>query len=203
MASEKPVDGNFVDIEAIDVTQVCENGTDVMTTLETNGSNVGDNQSASEVHQVKESGKNSEPAENNSTDSGLESPSQDGVNGAVSKKNRRVYFHEDRLVSGYMEPPNPWNAGESFSAAESLSLFVAKFPCPALKMTHSVKTFLHEPDVMRRLFEHLEGVRLEGGGQFHASGGRESCQKLPAVTFLSEKVTRRENRLLREDTSSL
>ena len=40
---------------------------------------------------------------------------QSAVNGAIPKKARRVYFHDEKLVSGYMDPPNPWNHGRLFS----------------------------------------------------------------------------------------
>ena len=39
--------------------------------------------------------------------------SQEAVNGSVPKKARRVCFQDDKLVSGYMDPPNPWNEGMS------------------------------------------------------------------------------------------
>ena len=55
----------------------------------------------------------SKPTEEVKNEKNARESSQEAVNGSIPKKARRVYFQDDKLVSGYMDPPNPWNEGMS------------------------------------------------------------------------------------------
>ena len=72
------------------------------------------NISAEEPFNKEEISGDSKPIEEVKNEKNARESSQEAVNGSIPKKARRVCFQDDKLVSGYMDPPNPWNEGMSF-----------------------------------------------------------------------------------------
>ena len=94
----------------------CKNNPDDLTTenekLKQNQSSDSNNGVEDRVNKEDIPG-DSKPIEEVKNEKNARESSQDAVNGSIPKKSRRVCFHDDRLVSGYMDPPNPWNEGMS------------------------------------------------------------------------------------------
>ena len=114
-------DTDIKSVKKLDVkglNEACQNVTDILTTEQNENSK----QEKSSDSGVAVQGNNavgtpidSPPSKDANSEHNTREGNQDVVNGTVPKKARRVYFHDERLVSGYMDPPNPWHEGTVYS----------------------------------------------------------------------------------------
>ena len=100
----------------------CKNDPDEMTKTTKQNETLKENQSSDNNGSVEEAVNKevtpgeSKPIEDLKNEKNARESSQEAANGSIPKKSRRVYFIDDRIVSGYMDPPNPWHEGRSTSA---------------------------------------------------------------------------------------
>ena len=93
------------------VSYACKNSPDDLTT---ENETLKQNQSSDINTGVEESVNkpgDTKPIEEVKNEKNARESSQEVLNGSIPKKARRVCFQDDKLVSGYMDPPNPWNEG--------------------------------------------------------------------------------------------